>query len=547
MREQRVFPQFLAFYLLASAACSGSATAKITLNADSGPGGKTSLDSGNTTRLPDGNISAGADASTDAAAPSVDAGKAAVACKVDADCDDKLYCSGSETCTGGKCKSAGDAPCKGQVCDEGKQLCHAPVTQDVVTLDPSTKLQTMLGWEATAQASHRNPNYAAWRDTLLDQAVNDLGLTRLRLEITSGVESTAGGGYPIVNDDNDPNHINWAGFHFEQTDEAVEKIVLPMKKLVEKNGEKLYINLCYVSFLDGKNHATPMPSLHAEQPAEYAEFVLATYKHLKDKYNLDLDSWEVILEPDNVSAWTGPRIGNAIVAAGALLKKNGFKPAFVAPSNTDMSAAITYYDQMTAITGVTALLKEFSYHRYGGVSDMALQNIGMRSTRDHIGSAMLEHIAADYFELHKDLTLAHDTSWQQFTLASTDNSYDGAQYYVIDNSSTATPQVTIASRTKFLRQYFKYVRPGAVRFGAKASSANYEPIAFKNKNGKDVVVVKANGQGTFAIDGLSDGIYGVKYTTNAEYDINLPDHPVFGGQLTVTQIPQAGVITIYGK
>ncbi len=62
-----------------------------------------------------------------------------------------------------------------------------------------------------------------------------------------------------------------------------------------------------------------------------------------------------------------------------------------------------------------------------------------------------------------------------------------------------------------------------------------------------MVVVKAAGKGAFAIDALPDGKYGIKYTTQGEYDKDLPDQAVYGGQLLVTQIPATGVITIYGK
>ena len=73
------------------------------------------------------------------------------------------------------------------------------------------------------------------------------------------------------------------------------------------------------------------------------------------------------------------------------------------------------------------------------------------------------------------------------------------------------------------------------------------PWQFTNKTGKVVVVVKCNAAGSFAIDALPDGNYGIKYTTMAAYDKDAPDQAVFGGQLLVAKIPDAGVITIYGK
>jgi hypothetical protein len=474
-------------------------------------------------------------------------GVAPKTCRTAADCDDLLYCSGVETCSAGLCRSAAQPPCSGQVCDETAKLCRAPTTDQTITLDPTQTFQTISGWEAVAEAGQftaaSGANYDAYAAQLIDQAVNDLGITRLRVEVPSDIESTAtnGNNYQIVNDNADPNVINWAGFQFQRLDTTMQKLVLPMKKAVEANGDKLVIRLDYVSFLQNQ------PSLHAQQPAEYAEFALAVCQHLRSTFNVQADAWEAILEPDTVAAWTAPRVGAAIVAASSLLKKNGFNLSFVAPSTTDMTAAIGYYDQIIQVPGVLGLLSELSYHRYGGVSDASLVAIGQRSSRDHIGTAMTEHIGSGYDDLYKDLSLALNTGWEQFVLAYPTTNDDGSQYYVIGNGSSANPQVVLGQRTKFLRQYFKFIRPGALRMQASSSVSTFQPLAFTNRDGRVVTVVKASGAGPFVIAGLASGKYGIKYTTDSAYNVDLPDQSVFTGQLLVTQIPAAGVITIYGK
>ena len=231
-----------------------------------------------------------------------------------------------------------------------------------ITLNPSITYQKMTGWEMVAQAGQDSssafPNY---QDQLFDKAVNEAGINRLRLEIKSGSENTADfwsqylAGtityanyrcyrYSTVNDNNDPFNINWSGFQFAQLDNEVDKVVLPIKQKIEANGEKLHINLNYVAFT-GQMRQTGCPSglqyIH-NNPDEYAEFVLATYLHLQNKYGFVPDTWEVILEPDLVSEWTnnGNLIGRAIVAAANRLKANGFTPNFVLPSTTSMADAV---------------------------------------------------------------------------------------------------------------------------------------------------------------------------------------------------------------
>lgn len=74
-----------------------------------------------------------------------------------------------------------------------------PFQQATITIDPSVSYQTMVGWEAVAQAgqiaevgtvtnrSNVNPAFPNYKNPLFDSAVNDLGLNRLRLELRSGL------------------------------------------------------------------------------------------------------------------------------------------------------------------------------------------------------------------------------------------------------------------------------------------------------------------------------------------------------------------------
>jgi hypothetical protein len=60
-------------------------------------------------------------------------------------------------------------------------------------------------------------------------------------------------------------------------------------------------------------------------------------------------------------------------------------------------------------------------------------------------------------------------------------------------------------------------------------------------------VVKAAAGGIVAIDGLPAGTYGIKYTTSSEYDVDLADKSIGGGESLISSIPAAGVLTVYQK
>lgn len=429
--------------------------------------------------------------------------------------------------------------------------------QSVITLDPGTTYQTITGWEATAQAGQLEcPGFTNYKDELFDQAVDDLGINRVRLEVRSGAEHPVDyfasyirgeigrseltlHWYESVNDNSDAFAMDPNGFQFSEIDHTIGSVILPLKQRLEVRGEKLFINVTYVDFGDSSFE-------HKEDPEEYAEFVLATYLHLESTYGWLPDAWEVILEPDTSAGWSGRNIGRAIAAAADRLETHGFDPAFIAPSTANMGNALGWFDQMFQVPGVLEHLLELSYHRYRGVSDANLETIASRAGRYGINTSMLEHIGSGYKDLHKDLKLGRSSAWQQFALAFCTND-NGAQYYWIDNSDPDHPIVNIGRRSRFLQQYFKYIREGAVRIGASTDNRNLDPLAFINSDGKYVVVALAQRGGPFVIQGLPPGNYGVKYSTSRNFDVDLPEAAIGVGEGLNVSIEAPGVITVYAK
>ncbi|MCI0887030.1 MAG: carboxypeptidase regulatory-like domain-containing protein [Chloroflexi bacterium] len=439
-----------------------------------------------------------------------------------------------------------------------EEKIRTPPLADAIILDPTVTYQTMVGWETNAGIGSVDfiVDFQKWSGAAVELAVNGLGINRVRLEIKSGAENPVdsftpymngtlsraawkAGWYTPVNDDADPNTINLSGFQFSALDHSIDTVVLPMKQLVEANGETLYVNLNYVDF-------ETTSGLHHQDPDEYAEFMLATFQHMQSKYGFVPDAIEIILEPDN-SLWDGSKIGLSIVATANLLQANGFAPPdFVGPSTTSMAIAIDYFDDMIGVPGVSGLLTEISYHRYRGTSAANAQKLADRAAEHGLRTAMLEHIGADYHELHEDLTVGNISSWQQFTLAfpSSDN---GAHYFIIGNPTGASPTVSYGDRTRYLRQYFKYIRAGAQRIEATRTDG-FSPAAFVNADGGYVVVVKADRAGEFTLRGLPPGRYGISYTTESENNVELANVGInFQNEDIAVAIRGSGVITVYSK
>ncbi|MCI0771556.1 MAG: carboxypeptidase regulatory-like domain-containing protein, partial [Chloroflexi bacterium] len=409
-----------------------------------------------------------------------------------------------------------------------EEKIRTPPLADAIILDPTVTYQTMVGWETTAGIGSVDfiVDFQKWSGAAVDLAVNGLGINRVRLEIKSGAENPVdsftpymngtlsraawkAGWYTPVNDDADPNTINLSGFQFSALDHSIDTVVLPMKQLVEANGEQLYVNLNYVDF-------NTTSALHHQDPAEYAEFMLATFQHMQGKYGFVPDAIEIILEPDN-SLWDGSKIGLSIVATANLLQANGFAPPdFIAPSVAGAAQLANHFDAMAGSAPASlSFLTEIAYHRYGGMSAGQFNDLTTRANLHGLDTSMLEHIGSGHVDLHEDLKKGNVSAWQQFTLAypTSDN---GAQYFIIGNPTGASPTVSYGDRTRYLRQYFKYIRSGAVRFDAVSNAVRLDAVAFRNTDGGQVVVVKATAGGSFSIDGLQAGTYSIQYTTSSE-------------------------------
>ena len=429
-----------------------------------------------------------------------------------------------------------------------------------VTVRPSITYQTMLGWSSDVSVSPQE----LWNvsdaqiGSLLDIVVNDLGVSRARLAVPSGSENPSGRGtayvrgpitpaateeylahrYDIVNDNSDPNVINAAGFDFGILDYAIDRVVRPMRQRVLARGERLYIDLTCVDYQNG----TAPSALLMNNPPEYAEFILAVFQHMRSKYGFVPDGVNVILEPD-ASQWRPAHIGNAIVATAAKLQANGFTvPDFTAPSTAGLDKTSTYFDQIIEVSGALPLIKEIGYPR-GGENDIrALEAISTRALKHRKRTAMMGSRSGDnnYQVLHEDLTLGRAASWQAIGAG------PSSGWAVLAGGVAVMPDYA-----RFLGQYTRYIRPGAVRVDAAADDSALEPLAFF-ADGQYTVIVKAASGTSFSVNGLPAGTYGISYTTGptsqtVSESAQFPEQSIAAEQSLTTSIPGPGVLTIYSK
>lgn len=430
-----------------------------------------------------------------------------------------------------------------------------PPSEADVTVDTTRRFQTIVGgWPAVAQACHFEcPNlWPQYADELFDAAVEDLGLTSIRLEVRSGSEHPEDPAqrfldgeisfsewkqtwYRIVNDNGDPLTIDPAGFQFTELDATVEDVVLPVRQRLAARGEDLYVTLTYVDFGNSEFR-------HRDHPEEYAEFLLATVRHLEEAYSLVPDAVEIILEPD-VAGWSAVPAGEALVAAAERLRDAGYDPDIVAPSHSGMSGSVSFFDDMTQVDGVLDEITDLSYHRYRGVSDQALSDIADRADDHGLRTAMLEHIGSGHEDLYEDLTVANNSSWQQFSLGEPRADL-GSRQGIYIGVHPQTLEARLMELARFLSEYFRAIRLGAVRVAATSDLDRLKPVAFVNEDGRHVVVVAASEEGSFTITGLPAGTYEVGHTTADERVEVAKEVTLEANGVAEVSIPGAGVLSL---
>ncbi len=443
----------------------------------------------------------------------------------------------------------------------------------VITVHPEQEFQSMTGWEVTLRLWETNKSEDRFDDSwelygpaIFDRLVNELGINRVRLELKSGVENSVDywalfrGGkigyreykshyYDKINDNDDPQLLNAAGVQFSMLDYQVEKMLLPIKQLVEANGEKLFINLCYVDF---KGRGGSQGSLsHALAADEYAELIAASFDRLSSKYGIVPDALEVILEPDNSVDWRGEQIGNGLMAASRRLEVSGFKPDFIAPSTSHASRAPGYFDDMVSVPGVENVLSTLAYHRYDLVPDIiTLPRIRKRAEKFGLRTAMLEGLHAGAAQLHADLTETNSSAWQQYGIAvqlAEDAELRSGYFYALQMDEKGNPNIVLSESGRELMHYFKFVRHGAIRLGATSSNDSQRAVAFRNIDGLSVVVIHSLRAADLTIQHLPEGNYGIRYTTSDQFHVPLPDRAIAAAENLEITMPDSGTVTVYQK
>jgi O-glycosyl hydrolase len=404
-------------------------------------------------------------------------------------------------------------------------VCTSLANADVnVTINPSVSYQTILGWGASSW----NPPWPtqALREEIINEAVNDLGLNRLRLEPPSGNRST-NRNWEWLNDNGDPDDINWAAFDTSAVDERVLQMVGLFKQRVEANGEPFDIYVSPSFFNGGSSGTVPAWLLHS--PGEYAEFAIAFLLYLKNTHSIEADYYCICNEAGNGNPFTAAVVADMIKVLGPRLQALGlstkiqFPECICADTSWNYIQAVQDDDEMWSHVGVV------TYHLYGGNS--ARPNIRDFAWAKGLPTGQTEYMGLTMSHLYDDLTLGGVSFWEIYGL--------GSCFEWNYSKFGRTGQYWN------FRQVMHYVRPGAVRIEANSDDANLRALAFLKNTTMTVVLINGSGARTVHVNNLSSGTYGVCQSVNAGAYQELGLQTVGGTGILTISIPSNSVLTVY--
>lgn len=461
-----------------------------------------------------------------------------------------------------------------------------PAGDAVITVQASVNVGSPFhGWGGTAWLSHEpwDANaaaFSAWGSTAINRLVFELGITDIRLNLPPGVESDADY-YQMAWTSNDKRiwtQNSWGArdtdrFFFTALDKRIQLIVGPMRALVQSNGEKLW----FVLHNNGGGNGNPPDPRFYDSTADdigngkngrqkTAARVLAAFRHMYERYGWIPDAVDPINEPDLKAPWTPAELADLVYRIGTTLENNraqfgqgaGWRPTIYAPSVSKVSAFHTWfmpiwdYDpQGDGSYPNRRYVQAAAWHLYD--SNRPDWNFG--NLKPWLASTGLPGQMPEYTGL--TASLAHE---QLVDVPETNRLH---RFSLFDWLSVSGTNVELSPVARLLRNYSYYVRPGAQRKGVSHNSAATfaNGIPWVNPDGKYVVTVKTTGSGTFWVDQLPAGTYGINFglgtdtdpsspenTTNVTmWNQELPEVVLASGSALEVSSAGRGVYTIYQK
>jgi hypothetical protein len=407
-----------------------------------------------------------------------------------------------------------------------------------VTLHCEARYQTILGWSVLPWYPNVAPEV---RDQVLEEAVGDLGLTRLHWGAPHG-NLSSGRAWERINDDDDPQHVHWPAFGTETVDRAVKTWVLPFKQRVEQRGERFGLAITQTFHHGGSTGRVAVWLL--ENPAEFAEYATSLLLYLKGAHGIETDYYVICKDAgdSNDNPFEVPVVAEMIKALGPRLRSLGLPTRVLFPECHDANTCWKFIEAVRADDELWRHVGMIGYHLYGGEARntdrprICAFALAKRLPTGHAGSDGI-----NFDSLYDDLTLGGVSYWSVGALGGPG---PGGSFQ-LDLNNTSFSRGTHYWQ---YRQVMHYVRPGAVRIEAVSDMPAVRPLAFAQQGRTTVVLVNNMPPGqsrAVTVCNLPRGEYGVCRCIGAKPYEELGVKTVEADGVLSVNVPADCVLTIY--
>jgi len=405
----------------------------------------------------------------------------------------------------------------------------------IVTIDPSVRHQTIRGWSC-------NPHYlggsAAQREQVIDDAVNTLGITRVRWQQPNGNRSNMRR-WELVNDNGDPDVADMTKFNTADADKYVEAYVLPFKRRIEANGDPFELWLSPSFFDGGSTGSVSAFLLHS--PGEYAEHATSFIQYLRSRYGIETNHYAICNEAGNHNAFKPAVVAEMTKVLGARMVALGLPTKGQFSDGINARVTWNYIQAAKDDPEVWKYVDVLSYHWYGGGNQEWMSKIHEFARAKGMDTAQTEFMRLTMTHLYDDLTIGGVSYWSIYGLGGP----AARQNYFLHRNGTSFSR---GKQFWNFRQVMHYVRPGAVRIEAASDDPAVRPLAFVHKGRTTVVLINntpPHQARTVAISKLAPGSYGSCQTvgTNPYREMGL--RTVGRDGSLAVDVPANGAVTIY--
>ena len=398
-------------------------------------------------------------------------------------------------------------------------LSFLACSAQTVSVDKNIQYQTIEGFGAFGGNKPWWEPGPHFDEAFLTKTIDDLGMTFFRTQIYWDGESE--------NDNDDPNVLNMAGFDFGPTSDNGKQF--PFITALAAKGAKLLATVwtppiwmklrddqeripdeCYNCYQCPNGSAgTEMCGgrLNPEHYDEYAEYLVAYVKTLKQETGVDLYGISIQNEP---------------------FFANPFESNVVLPEEyADILKAVAERFNAEGITTKFFGPEHMAEWSWGWQQKYVQETLGDPSVKPHLDiyavHSYVDGVAPDYgsaegwTSLHDNITVAHGKPlWMTETSDFNTTGFDlglsmakslylamrfghisGWVYWSIHDAIVKNNQLTPLGYA--FKNYYRYVRPGTVRIETNSSDASILPLAFLHPQTNEFTLVLIN-QGTASLN-----------------------------------------------